>query len=87
MKMRRHEPSPAARGFRNDVIVVLRKYADNLGAMGMLAVTAHLVGQLVAMQDQRKMTSAQAMELVASNIEVGNASVVNGLANPLGGAQ
>ena len=46
----------------------------------MLALSAHLVGQIIAMQDQRKMSPAMAMEIVAKNIERGNGEVLTELA-------
>jgi hypothetical protein len=39
------------------------------------------VGQLCALQDQRKFTGQMLMDLVATNIEQGNASVIEGLMN------
>ena len=49
-------------------------------ARELLAVAANLVGKLVAMQDQRTMTPAEAMEIVAMNIEHGNKQVLDQLA-------
>jgi hypothetical protein len=64
----------------------MRPYADKLGPEGMLAVASVLVGQLVALQDQRSMTAAMAMQLVAQNIEVGNREAVAKMNNPIGRA-
>jgi hypothetical protein len=44
-----------------------------------------MVGKIVAMQDQRTTTPEMAMEVVAANIEHGNRSVFEQLANSRGG--
>ena len=53
-----------------------RKHSKDLDDQDMLALGAHLVGQIIALQDQRKMTPGLAMEIVARNIELGNAEVI-----------
>ena len=53
--------------------------------MEILAIAANMVGKLVAMQDQRVVTPAIAMETVAKNIEVGNKQVIDALTNSQGG--
>ena len=70
--------------FRDDLVGVLRKHGDQLTAAEMLALAAHLTGQLVALQDQRAMTPSQAMEIVAANIEQGNQEVIDGLLDTKG---
>jgi hypothetical protein len=45
-------------------------------------VASHLVGVLIAVQDQRKVTR----EMVARNIEAGNAEAIDGLAKTEGTA-
>ena len=69
--MKSKKPSAAHEAFRNDMIATLRKH-QHLAADELLAVAAYFVGQLVALQDQRRMTPAMAMQVVASNIEAGN---------------
>lgn len=78
------EPTAIHQEFRNDMIALLTKHSGALPADAMLALASHLVGQLVAMQDQRKLTPAMAMELVAANIQAGNAEVIQGLQTPQG---
>ena len=70
--------------FRDELVAVLKKHGDNLTAPEMLALAAHMVGQLVALQDQRSMSPGQAMEIVAANIEEGNQEVIGGLLNSRG---
>ncbi len=68
--------TPEHLAFRNDCIALLNKFAGKLDAQDMLALAAHLVGQIVAMQDMRKVTPEMALELVQRNIEQGNAEAV-----------
>lgn len=71
IKMKSKMPSAQHQAFRDDLIAALRKH-ERLKPDEMLAVAAYFVGQLIALQDQRSMTPAMAMELVATNIEAGN---------------
>ena len=52
----------------------------------MLAVTSHLVGQIIALQDQTKITSKMALEIVSANIEKGNSEVIEPLLTIKGNA-
>lgn len=79
MSMSVKQPTAAHQAFRDDLISVLRKH-EQLRPDEMLAVASYFVGQLVAMQDQRKVTPRMAMDVVASNIEAGNQHVINELA-------
>lgn len=72
--------------FRNDLVAVLKKHGDTLTAPEMLALASHLVGQLVALQDQRTVTPEMAMKLVADNIEQGNQEAIDGLLDTKGSA-
>lgn len=65
------KPSPVHTAFRDDMVGMLRKH-QHLPPDEMLAVASYFIGQLVAMQDQRKLTPAMAMQIVANNIEAGN---------------
>lgn len=85
MTERRIKPNERHRAFRDDMIEVLRKHAGHLDSKEMLALSAHLVGQIIAMQDQRVVTPALAMEIVAKNIELGNSEVIDSLLAPLKG--
>jgi hypothetical protein len=69
-------PSDLHRAFREDVVELMRKYAGRLTSEEVLALAAHLVGQVIAMQDQRVVTVAMAMEIVQKNIEQGNREAV-----------
>ena len=71
---------------RNAMADALRAIGD-LTQQELLAVASHMVGQLIAFQDQTSLTNEQAMEIVLRNIEQGNASAIqNLLGNPIGAA-
>ncbi len=74
-----HQAKPEHEILYLDICQMLSKHGD-LPARELLAVAANLVGKLVAMQDQRTMTPAEAMEIVAMNIEHGNKQVLDQLA-------
>lgn len=72
MKLKSKLPTPKHMAMRDELIAVIRKYGADLRADEILALAAYTVGQIIALQDQRTMTPAMAMEIVASNIEAGN---------------
>jgi hypothetical protein len=59
---------------------LLRKHADKLTSLEILAVGANMVGKLIALQDQRTVTPELAMKVVAANIEMGNRHLIGDLA-------
>lgn len=78
--------TPRHRAARRAMIDALRPF-DDLSAEELLAVAAAFVGQMIALQDQTKITPEQAMDLVARNIEAGNmAAIQHHLGNPEGAA-
>lgn len=77
-------PSAVHVAFRNDCITMLNKHSGNLPAIEMLALSAHLLGQIVAMQDQRTTTKEMAMQTIFANIEKGNSEVIDALGKPQG---
>ena len=62
-----------------DLCQLVSKNAAKLTSIELLAVAANMLGKLVAMQDQREVTPALAMEIVALNIEHGNKQVLDQL--------
>jgi len=54
------------------IAAAMRPYEQKLSPLEMLAVLSNMVGKLVALQDQRKVTPDLAMEVVARNLEIGN---------------
>lgn len=69
------EPTVAYIALMTDLKEAIGKH-PNLTAMDFLAITSQLVGNLVALQDQTKVTAEEAMEMVALNIETGNAMAI-----------
>ena len=60
--------------------------ATALGAIDqMLAIASHFVGQLIALQDHRKVTPQEAMQIVTANLAEGNRSIVQQLLGKTGG--
>lgn len=69
-----------------DLANMLRKHADKLTSLEMLAIAANMLGKIIALQDQRKVTKDMAMEVVAANIECGNKHVIDGLETEIVGS-
>ncbi len=84
--MKTVSPSPAALAAREDLLACLQRHAAQMDALELLGVLSYTVGQFVAFQDQRTVTAAMAMEVVARNIEAGNASALSPLLGPAGGS-
>lgn len=78
-------PSEVHLKINEDFKAVIAKYQDKLDAEGMLAIASHLVGILIALQDQRKMTHEMAIQIVMANIEAGNAEAMNQVKNETAG--
>lgn len=70
------EPTAFHKAFRDDLIAVMNRHAGALDASEMMALAAYTTGQIMAMQDARKWTASMAMEVVAKNIELGNAQAI-----------
>ncbi len=79
------EPRAEHFTLKADLAAVLRKY-ENLDKLEILAVAAQMVGMMIAMQDQDKVTAESAMSTILANIEVGNASACEPLSRPAGRA-
>ena len=77
--MRKHLAKPEHEVAYRDICGLVAKHADRLTAAELLAVAANMLGKLVALQDQRTMTPKEALEIVAANIEFGNAQVLEQL--------
>lgn len=86
MKTKATKPTAAHQAFRNDAVELLRKHGAHLRSDEMLALAAHLVGQIIAMQDQRIMTQEMATQLLISNIELGNKEITDALDDTKGNA-
>lgn len=62
-----------------DLCTLVSRHADKLSSAELLAIAANMLGKLIAMQDQRTMTSERAMAIVTRNIELGNRQVLQTL--------
>lgn len=67
--------------FYQDLVALLQKYDAGMNLEEMLAIAANMVGKLIALQDQRTMTPARALEIVRRNIEEGNQQTMDSLLN------
>ncbi len=81
-----HRAKPEHEVAYQDLCALVNKHADKLSALELLAVAANMVGKLVALQDQRAVTPAKAMEVVAQNLEYGNKQVLDRVADSRGTA-
>lgn len=59
--------------FVDELKEVLKKHGQELSGLELLAITSHLVGTVIALQDKFTVTPMQAMDIVRRNIELGNA--------------
>lgn len=59
-----------------ELAALLRRHADKMSELELLAVASNMVGKLVALQDQMKTSPQKAMEVVARNIEIGNQQAI-----------
>lgn len=72
--------------FKQDLDKLLKKHTLRLPADHVLAITAQVLGMVIALQDQRKYTSEMVMTIVAENIEEGNKGMVSNLMKSKGTA-
>lgn len=86
MKTRIHQAKPTHEVAYQEIVALVNRHADQMTPMEILAIAANMLGKLLAVQDQRRITPAEAMEVVARNIEEGNAQMVAQLTNTKGSA-
>lgn len=79
MKLSSHKPTEKHHALRGELLEAIRKYMDDIPMEQILALLSHLVGQIIAMQDGRKMTMEMVSEIVESNINQGNKDVADSL--------
>lgn len=73
--------------YRAAVLAALAKVNDEFGDLPseeMLAVMSYLLGQMIALQDQRRFTPTTIMKHVRRNIEAGNRTAVEDLMRATG---
>lgn len=59
-----------------ELAALIGKNAGTMTGLELLAIAANMVGKLIALQDQRTVTPALAMEVVSKNIEIGNEQAI-----------
>ena len=85
LPMKSTAPTEQQLAFRRSLEASIADHGKTLDAIELLAVLSHLVGQVIALQDQRAWTPETVMELVSSNIEQGNQEVISRLLSETGG--
>ena len=73
--MKSKPPTPELVAFVDDLKSAFKRHT-HLRADEMLAGASQIVGTLIALQDQRKMTPDMALAIVQANIEAGNAQAM-----------
>ncbi|WP_420585806.1 hypothetical protein [Ruegeria sp.] len=58
--------------FKQDLLVLLDKYAGSLSGQEVLALSSHVVGQLLACQNPEELTLVDAFRIINANIASGN---------------
>ena len=86
MSMSSRAPTEQQLAFRKALEAAIRDHGATLDATELLAITSHFVGQLVALQDQRRFTADAVMDLVFQNLQQGTQEVVAGLLDKTGGS-
>lgn len=86
IKMKSTPPTPALVAYVNDLKSALARHA-HLTPQEMLAGASQLVGNLIALQDQRTMTPSMALEVVQANIEAGNLEAMREVLSATGSRQ
>jgi hypothetical protein len=86
MKTYLHMAAPEHEVAYQELIALVKKHADHLSSLEMLAIAANMLGKLAALQDQRTVTPAMVMEIVACNIEEGNRQIISNLQQSKGSA-
>lgn len=74
--MRSIAPTAAHLAFRASLEAAIAEHCAHVNAVEMLALVSHMLGQIVAAQDQRTMTNDMAMEIVVANLQRGNSEAV-----------
>lgn len=83
IKTKSQAATPAHQRCRLALLEAIRKEAGDMPAEEVLAIVAYTVGQLIALQDQRRITPATAIQLVTENIEQGNRdAMIEAMSNP-----
>ena len=86
MKTKLYTAAPEHEVAYQDIVALIRRHAEHLSSVEMLAIAANMLGKLLAYQDQRSMTSTEAMKIIIRNIEEGNRQAIALVTNSKGSA-
>jgi uncharacterized protein YejL (UPF0352 family) len=78
-------PDEQTTAFRAEMMAVLEKYTGHLPSMVLMAMTAYTLGQIIAFQDQEKMSVEDVWDLIGQNIEKGNKDATEAIRGPVVG--
>ena len=70
-----HLTKPEHEVLYQDLVALVGKHAGKVDGKELLAVAANMLGKLIAMQDQRKITPEMAKEIVIKNMQHGNKQI------------
>ena len=84
MKLKLAPVNPQHAVAYGDLCALISRHSATLTSIEILAIAANIVGKLVALQDQRTVSLAEAMEIVARNIERGNMEIIGALTETQG---
>jgi hypothetical protein len=87
LPMKSYAADAADKALHADIAALIKRHLIPDTPERALAVASQVVGQVLALQDQRYMTKAMAFDVVLSNIEIGNQSVIGNLINSKGPQQ
>ncbi len=84
--MKSTKPKNADIALRDDILALFKRHLTPDTPERFLAIASQVVGQVIALQDQRRMTHDMIWRVVSANIEAGNRSVIENLHNTKGSA-
>lgn len=74
--MKSVQPSEADKALHVDIAALIKRHLTPDTSERVLAIASQVVGQVLALQDQRTMTKKMAFDVILSNIELGNQSAL-----------
>ncbi len=77
---------PEHEALYSELLDIVRRHADKMSSIQVLAIAANMVGKIVAMQDQRTVTPELAMHTVFENIKAGNMEAIRQISETVGQA-
>ncbi len=80
-------PNETQLAYRKALEAAIRAHGTTLDVTELVAITSHLVGQLVALMPVGLMTEAAALDLVFENMQQGNGEVLSNLLKSEGALQ